>query len=199
MRNSDLTLIEVIRSGRNHEVKVKCNLCGQTWVMWRSHYYRGDTPCDCKHWAKNNPRLYSIYSNMKTRCYNDANPNYKNYGKRGIIMCDEWKNSFLVFRKWAMSHGYKDDLTIERIDVNGNYEPSNCTWITPMQQASNKTNTIRFNGTSLRNFCSQYGINYKLVHQYWKRHPKYQIEQVIRWYLNKKLLEVLKHGKTSNI
>lgn len=81
-----------------------------------------------------NTRLYSIYTNMKTRCYNKNNSHYQYYGKRGIVICDEWLNDFKAFYDWALSHGYKDNLTIDRIDVNGNYEPSNCRWVTQHKQ-----------------------------------------------------------------
>lgn len=90
----------------------------------------------------NNKKLYGIYSGIKERCLNSNNKAYSNYGGRGIKICDEWKNDFKVFYDWAMSNGYQENLTIDRIDVNGNYEPNNCRWITRKEQSRNKRNTI---------------------------------------------------------
>ena len=96
-------------------------------------------------------RLQVIYNCMKQRCYNPHRTQYKNYGGRGIIVCEEWKNSFKNFKDWAMKNGYKDNLTIDRINTNGNYEPSNCRWATVKEQQRNKrTNThLTCNGKTL--------------------------------------------------
>ena len=92
--------------------------------------------------GKSRTRLYRIWNHMKDRCYNPANKRYKNYGGRGILVCDEWLNDFVAFRNWALSHGYADTLSIDRLDVNGNYEPNNCRWATTKEQNFNTTRNI---------------------------------------------------------
>lgn len=95
-------------------------------------------------------RLYRIWVNMKTRCCNTNDNHFKDYGARGIKICDEWLNDFMNFYNWSMENGYKDNLTIDRIDVNGNYEPSNCRWATILEQNRNRrvVKVITFNGKS---------------------------------------------------
>lgn len=92
--------------------------------------------------------LYGCYKGMMSRCYRPKDIHYNAYGKRGITVCKEWKNKPKAFIEWALANGYSDDLTIERIDVNGNYEPSNCTWIPMSEQYDNKRQnvTIEWNG-----------------------------------------------------
>ena len=75
---------------------------------------------------------------MKTRCQNPNHGDYADYGARGIKICSEWNESYKSFRDWAISHGYSENLTIERTDVNGDYCPENCCWITKSEQAKNK-------------------------------------------------------------
>lgn len=91
---------------------------------------------------KNNKRLFSIWTGMKSRCYNKNTINYCNYGGRGISICDEWKDSFEKFCIWSYSNGYDDSLSIDRINPNGNYEPSNCRWTTDKEQANNRTSNL---------------------------------------------------------
>lgn len=93
-------------------------------------------------------RLYKIWCGMKDRCYCENVPYYKNYGGRGISVCDDWKDDFPTFQKWAISHGYSDNLTLDRIDVNGDYSPDNCRWVTMKVQGRNRrTNRlIEYNG-----------------------------------------------------
>lgn len=83
-------------------------------------------------------RLYHIWIAMKGRCYNQNGKAYESYGGRGISVCEEWRYSFEAFRDWALTHGYRDDLSIDRIDNDGNYEPENCRWATAKEQNFNK-------------------------------------------------------------
>lgn len=84
-------------------------------------------------------RLYTIWHGMKQRCYCETCHDYKNYGERGIVICDEWKNDFSAFRDWALQNGYSEKLSIDRIDVNGNYCPENCRWVDCQTQNRNRT------------------------------------------------------------
>ena len=93
-------------------------------------------------------RLYEIWYGIKRRCEDQNREAYKDYGGRGIIVCPEWRDSFEAFRDWALANGYQEGLTIDRINVNGGYEPENCRWITMEQQQRNRTNSrfLTFNG-----------------------------------------------------
>ena len=88
-------------------------------------------------------RIDNIYKNMKLRCYYPKHNRYKNYGGRGICICDEWLNDKTLFFQWAFANGYSDELTIDRIDVNKGYSPNNCRWVTQKEQQNNRSNNKR--------------------------------------------------------
>lgn len=93
-------------------------------------------------------RLYNIWHDMKARCGRSKDACFYRYGGRGISICEEWRNSFESFYEWAIHNGYSDELTIDRIDNNGNYEPGNCRWVDIKTQSNNKSNNrlITVNG-----------------------------------------------------
>lgn len=100
----------------------------------KSHFY--------KH-GLSQSRINRIYRLMKRRCLNKADLAYPKYGGRGIKICDEWLNDFMSFYSWSMENGYSDDLTLDRIDVNGDYSPTNCRWVDMVVQQNNRTNNVK--------------------------------------------------------
>ena len=117
-----------------------------------------------------NTRINEIWNAMKKRCYLKSHMAYSSYGGRGITICDEWlnrENGFVNFYNWAMDNGYQDNLSIDRINVDGNYEPNNCRWVTTEEQQNNKRNNriIEYNGEkkTLAQWSKIYGINYKTL------------------------------------
>lgn len=162
-------------------VKVKCKICGK--VVSKSISRMTDTikrgypnTCGCiikssdgDNAVCNRHRLYSIWNNIigRTECKNSHV--YKYYGGRGIAVCSEWRNSYLAFKEWALNHGYKDNLTIDRIDVNGNYEPFNCRWVDIKEQSKNKRNNVMYtiDGVTkcLQDWCEYYKINRNTVNK----------------------------------
>lgn len=152
--------------------------CGNTCVVEKWQLIKGCTKsCGCykREFAQSsfsthnltNHRLYNTWCHMKGRCYNSDNKAYSNYGGRGITVCDEWKNDFQAFYNWAMANGYKEDLTLDRIDVNGNYEPDNCRFTTMKVQQNNKQNhfyiTIYNRTQTLAEWCEEKKLDYNKI------------------------------------
>lgn len=119
--------------------------------------------------GKTDTRLYNIYCEMKRRCYLRSDKSYGKYGGRGIAVCDEWLEDRTTFFDWAINNGYRDDLTIDRIDNNKGYSPDNCKWLTPKQQTRNRRNTIKLTykseTKSLAEWCEILNLNYKTVYK----------------------------------
>lgn len=111
--------------------------------------------------------LYRIYHLMKGRCNNPNKPDYKWYGAKGIRVCEEWSESYLCFKEWALANGYKEGLTIDRIDSDGNYEPNNCRWVDMVIQNNNKKNVPKyaFNGEehSIAEWARILGVSRELL------------------------------------
>lgn len=148
--------------------------CGKNCEVRANDLLRGKTnSCGClkrdtritmnlTHGGKHT-RLYNIWIAMLERTGNKNSSNYHNYGGRGIAVCEEWKNDFEQFRNWATSHGYREDLTIDRIDVNGDYCPENCRWATKKEQANGTRRNIKieYKGQTLTlsQWAEKIGIN----------------------------------------
>ena len=157
----------------------KCE-CGNVIKVNTNNLKSGNTTsCGCKRkeilsqlrtkHGESDARLYNVWLGMKKRCYNAKDVQYKNYGGRGITICDEWKDSFVNFSQWAYENGYDKDApkgqcTIDRIDVDGCYEPENCRWVDRYIQMNNKRNNriLTYNGEShtLAEWCEIVNIPY---------------------------------------
>lgn len=114
-------------------------------------------------------RLYGIWHGMKQRCYDKNNKDYPKWGGRGIKICDEWKNDYASFRSWSVDNGYNDSLTIDRIDSEKGYDPSNCRWVDFHTQATNRKNIRSYvlNGEekNLKELADEYGIQYGTLYR----------------------------------
>lgn len=169
--------------GLLHYYNCSCE-CGNNCKVERNSLKNGNTKsCGCIHTeqlikrnkdnAKLNgdsvkyKRLHNIYNAMINRCYSKSNKRYKDYGERGIKICEEWLNDWLNFRDWALSNGYNDSLTIDRRNVDGNYEPNNCRWVNMKIQANNKTNnkylTYKGETKTLSEWCEELDLPYHTI------------------------------------
>ena len=165
------------KAGKQNIWKCKCD-CGNTVFVRACHLTSNHTKsCGClqretasksatKH-GQSGDRLCSIWYGMRKRCYNRNYKHFKDYGGRGIKICEEWANDFQAFHDWAMSNGYADNLTIDRIDVNGDYCPENCRWITNEEQQNNRRTSrlLTYKGEThtMKDWARIAGLNYNTL------------------------------------
>lgn len=185
-----LTIIGEAKQEKYKPYKVLCRCdCGTIKPVGLKEMTREDKPvfsCGCSRHShdgiihRSKERLYGIYYGMKDRC---CNPNYLasyNYSGRGITVCDEWKESYPTFRKWALENGYSDGLTLDRRDNDGNYEPSNCRWVDMKVQSNNTRKNVRvtYNGEThtLSEWSEITGI--KLGRLYTRYHKGFALDVV---------------------
>lgn len=170
-----------LHPGGQHSMQWLCQCeCGNKASVCGYSLKRGDTQsCGClqkellsqraKKHGKSNDRLFWIWRDMKLRCHVSSNISYENYGGRGIKVCEEWlgERGSENFIDWALANGYRDDLEIDRKDPNGNYEPLNCRWVTPKEQANNRRNNrfLEYNGKrqTMKQWAEELGLNYSTL------------------------------------
>lgn len=171
-----LTVIRRAESAKAGIVSWECVCdCGNKTIVRGSNLKNGSVKsCGClmhighnKIHGMSDTTLYRKWLSMLRRCNDPKYQAYKDYGARGIKVCDEW-HDFITFKKWVDATRSSEDLTLERIDVNGNYCPENCSWITLSEQASNRRSCvmIEYNGEThnLNDWCEKLGLRYKLIH-----------------------------------
>lgn len=188
-----LTVVKEVerKNAPGRQVFCQCE-CGKKKIVSFRDLKRGNVKsCGClKNYSTennenfhnmSNTRLYAIWSDMKHRCLNENNIRYKRYGGRGISVCEEWLE-FKNFYEWAKSSGYKDELTLDRVDNNKGYSPRNCKWSTQKEQAWNRSTTFKVerNGVSksLREWCRLENVPFNMVYRRLRR--GWDIEDALR-------------------
>jgi len=162
---------------KNRRWICKCR-CGSTTLRLYSGLRKHSLPsCGCARGSHgmSGTRLYAIYITMIARCHNPKAIDYAYYGAKNVSVCESWKIDFLNFHKWSIENGYSDDLTIDRKDPNGNYEPTNCKWATMREQNTNKrsgnlpTVLIKDEEKTLSEWAHLTGISYDVVRKRFDR------------------------------
>lgn len=209
-RFEHLTVIKRAQENTKHgraQWICKCD-CGKEIVTSGNCLLRGHTKsCGCMRRCSTNlykhglskTRLHYIWRGMKDRCYNPENSRYHLYGGRGISICDEWLNDFVLFYNWSMSNGYSKNLSIDRIDNDKDYCPENCRWTTDIVQANNKRSNKRFtlNGKTktLAEWCRIFNVKYGDVQN--RMNHGYSFEEAISPNFKKK--DIFKNDENRHI
>lgn len=180
----DLGMIPEKNGKRRHMYRCLCD-CGNYRDIRGDLLKSGNNKsCGCMQYEHSrtthnmtHTRIYGVWASMKQRCGNPDDKAYKYYGSRGIKVCDDWYNSFEKFYSWAKQSGYKQGLTLERIDVNGNYEPNNCKWITQQEQMLNTRNSkfITYKGKTqtIKEWSDELGMKYMTL---WCRLQRWSVK-----------------------
>jgi hypothetical protein len=162
----------VIEKAEDRKAVCICE-CGNTKKVYRSNLTTGKSlSCGCltkevnsermSTHGESNTKLYGVWLAMRRRCYLVTDGSYKNYGIRGIEVCEEWKTSFEPFRDWSLSHGYEEGLTIERMENDKNYTPENCSWVDRLTQGNNKRNNLNLTINGETHTSSQWSRSSKI-------------------------------------
>lgn len=168
----------VLKSKNRKYVTINCKGCNKEMSVYKGNLNQLSGYCK-KCAAKNRPanrtthgmsnfRVYRIWCKMKERCNNSNSINYKNYGGKGICLCKEWNESFIAFYNWSIQNGYQDNLSIDRIDSDKNYEPNNCRWASRITQNNNtnRNHLVSYNGEThtISQWCKKLKLPYSTLY-----------------------------------
>lgn len=165
--------------------EVVCD-CGAKYMVSDSELICGRRKsckkCSSEMHGKTNTRLFHIWQSMKQRCNDKNHQHYDCYGGRGISICEEWESDFESFYNWSLEHGYMSNLSIDRIDNDGNYEPGNCRWVDQKTQANNKRNNKKYSYKgceySIAELSEMSGIKYTTLYN--RLESGWELEKAMR-------------------
>ena len=185
--------------GKTTEVRAEHLKAGKIKTCGAGLHHSGENNSCFRHGHKDD-RLYRVWNGMKQRCGNQNNEKYHVYGARGIHVCDEWLNNYKAFREWAYLNGYDEnakygECTLDRIDVNGNYEPSNCRWVNAKIQSDNRRHNILITYNDVtktrKDWAREFGT-YGQVLQSLLNHGK-SMDEIKNMYSNRRAKEEMLH------